>query len=195
MPEQDLQQWLNSLKKNAAPGGAGRPAQPAADPGFDVVEESSHRYASAHPAPAPQRSAQAPHRPETGGGFLSHPLVREVIAHVQERVEKLQEMQEAMQRPASSAQTAQVTQAASASAEQRLSAKRAAKQNAPVAAKPQPKAGSKPASSSSSSSSLGLSGDLVRDLRTNPAALREAILLVETLGPPLADRDPFERLI
>ncbi len=44
-------------------------------------------------------------------------------------------------------------------------------------------------------SSLGLSGDLIHDLRRNPATLREAILLLEILGPPLADRDPMDRFV
>ncbi|MBN2711059.1 MAG: hypothetical protein JXR97_01295 [Planctomycetes bacterium] len=43
-------------------------------------------------------------------------------------------------------------------------------------------------------SALGLSGNLMHDLRHNPSSLREAIVLCEILGPPLVDRDPAKRM-
>ncbi len=232
MPEQDLQNWLNSLKKTNASSGGGAggsgsgmqrqaPAQPQ--------EPEHHRYGSTHPAPQHVQSDPGSQhkRPKQSSmiGSIAESLagsagVQEAVSYFQQRVEKLRQMQEAMQQ--SPQGTSGVHERYSQEQDRRqqiygdeairqkeaiyqqiVSHAQATERQAPPALQPRRKvspqrtaqAVPKPVKTSRPKSALGLSGNLLNDLRDNPAALREAICLLEILGPPLAERDPFERLV
>ena len=170
MPGQgDLQQWLEQLKKRA------------------------EQQNATSPAAQPQRRARPQPAAEPSGGQTS------VNRNAQLRAQREAERREAERRAniarAQAARSRVVAAARAAENELEI-----IEDEVPVPARkkrpPMPAtAGKKRRIKRPARSTLGLSGDLIHDLRHSTSSLREAVLLLEILGPPLVDRDPFERLV
>jgi predicted ribosome quality control (RQC) complex YloA/Tae2 family protein len=179
----DLQQWLNSLKKKAESASSSVGKQEHR-PDKKAAPLQHHRYEKEEPAPP--KPAAAPGLQDIIQGlakqFLDIPASG--ARQQREREDDLKRQEEDIRHRKELAKRKRAElERKKAEAEKAAQQLKAASEAAPK--KRTGKIGSH----------LGLSGNLIRDLRNNPSALREAIMLVEILGPPLADRDPAGRLL
>lgn len=188
----DLQAWLNTLKQKAQESGGGdsAPQQPPAarakprssrPQNTDKVRgEYTRSYgASRSGHRADERKDEIPHQ--------HHDLRRaETIRHEEnadrrreeERAEKQQRREANLREKKERDRQKKLRKIREAKKKEAAEKERKKYQHIPQAATPR--------------STLGLSGNLIHDLRNNPRALREAILLHEILGKPVADRNPFD---
>ena len=183
----DLQQWLENLKKKAEEQKrGGSPRQPEAQP-------------APRPRPTPRAEPPVAHhgassRDEMRRIRLNENREREVVQRREVEQEELARQAKAKADQARKLKAkAEQKRAKVEAAKKRIAARRRmSPQEMPASDR---RGARRPAQYAPARSSLGLSGNLIHDLRQNPRALREAVLLVEILGPPLADRDPMDRFI
>ena len=194
MPGQSgyLQQWLNALKEKAETergGGRSAPqssARPAPAPRPVQVQRPVQSARPVQPVRAQQ--PQQKNAAASLMGILQEALDAPSQAELQRKAEAAAQQQKELRRK-------QALRQKRAQAQKRKQAEKQARLRAQEAKRKQEELLAKQRKSRPTSSALGLSGNLIRDLRHNPQALREAVLLVEILAPPLVDRDPFERLV
>ncbi len=183
MPDQsqDLQAWLDALKKRAADQGRGQRApQPA------------------RPAPPPQEVYA---QNEEVDEFDDLEVIEEGPARWVDEYETRRQAQQANLRAKAEAEKRKQVEAARRREEadkqqamERRRHKQQQKEKRRQARQPEVKA-KPPKPVPPARSNLGLTGDVVHDVRCNPRSLREAIVLVELLGPPVAFRDPQDRMM
>jgi hypothetical protein len=184
----DLQQWLNQLKQQAEKQAGRKPQSAPAKP---------------KPAPAPGPAtrnevlrAEEARRAEEAERHRRETEARELARREQQRKVDLDKRKQLAQARIQ-AQIKQATNAERELDEFQFTSKKDQARRAKHARQDALDAGLgpvAPCNNKPARSNLGISGNLIHDLRHNPAALREAILLLETLGPPVAERDPMKRL-
>ncbi len=181
---EDLQQWLNELRKRAESQRSRRP--PAPKPSYREAESDRARpleevlgeriremTAETHPRPEPPSPRRAHYRHEAVAS--AHPDVDAARRRVAEETRRRED------RRRREATARKEEEAKRREAERRE--KEAARRKRMAAAR---------AEQADSAGRAGLTGDPVGDLRAGPAVLREAILLKEILGPPVSLRGPGE---
>ncbi len=200
MPGQinDLQQWLDALKQKAEQERGRHQTHVRPEATTSPVQAQQPVQTVKPVRPVQTVKPVQPVRPvepvqKTAGGFLAD-MLQEALdlpsqAELQKRAEEAANREKALRRKQQSQQRKQ------AQARKRKQVEAQARKRAEAEKRKQEELLARKQQRMLARSALGLSGNLIRDLRHNPQALREAVLLVEILGPPLAERDPFERIV
>lgn len=170
----DLQQWLEALKREAEARTRGTVPPPPPTPSRPSVPSWEEEFPFLGKPETPQRKIQKAEEERRREAEERERLARETEEREEE---KLRKKRLAEERKRKKQEIEKTRKKGTAEAKPSLEAKPSVPSSRPTPSR----------------STLALSQNLIHDLRTRPEALREAVLLLEILGPPLCDRDPFER--